>query len=54
MGVTPGRKSDGVVGWLTGRSAQRQFDRFVSEVTDRPVRTAYLMIADPCEAEDLE
>jgi RNA polymerase sigma-70 factor (sigma-E family) len=42
-----------VVGWLTARAARQQFDRFVSEATDRLVRTAYLMTADPCEAEDL-
>ncbi|MGH9171823.1 MAG: SigE family RNA polymerase sigma factor [Acidimicrobiales bacterium] len=39
--------------WLTGRAAHRQFDRFADEVTDKLVRTAYLLTWDLSETEDL-
>jgi DNA-directed RNA polymerase specialized sigma24 family protein len=39
--------------WLTGGAAQRQFERFVAEVSDGLVRTGYLMTWDLPETEDL-
>jgi RNA polymerase sigma-70 factor (sigma-E family) len=39
--------------WLTGKSAQKQFDEFVDEVTDDLIRTGYLLTWDLAETEDL-
>jgi RNA polymerase sigma-70 factor (sigma-E family) len=39
--------------WLKGRASREQFDRFVDDVTDRLVRTGYLMTWDLAETEDL-
>jgi RNA polymerase sigma-70 factor (sigma-E family) len=40
------------VAWLKG-SAEREFERFVDDVTDNLVRIGYLMTSDPHETEDL-
>ena len=41
---------DVVMRWLSGRTTRRQFDGFVSEVTEALVRTGYLMTFDVAEA----
>jgi RNA polymerase sigma-70 factor (sigma-E family) len=41
------------VSWFHERAANREFERFVGEATDRLFRTAYLMTWDAGESEDL-
>jgi RNA polymerase sigma-70 factor (sigma-E family) len=43
----------GTTPWLRGGASRREFERFVGQSTDGLYRTAYLMIWDEAEAEDL-